>query len=493
MYNILIVDDDFRDRAGICNTVKKFGLPLLPQTAECGKDALQILEEQKTDILMTDIKMPDMTGIELAETAKQLYPQLIIIVMSAYKDFQYAQSAIGFGAIKYLLKPYPVDELVKTLEYASDICRRREESQTSAQRADISAARELLLSWLQGQKNTPNAEVSDVLKATEGQFVFIKMLNCKLQNSEVLPLLTQLFPQNAFILPLKNSEYAVINCEKQRSSHAFFTQAVDAFKDKLGLQICIAYCPFRDVSLLPEEYGNVDRMREYFFFSNTSRVVCTDGFKTESQDDSDELDSLIEKIYFYISTENYSDFILAVSNLFNTLKDNSHFSSLYAKSISANIVNRLCKKRLFRDIEQEMIEKIFSSNSANEIVAVFTEAVEHISDTLEQNDNKRLISKCLSLIENEYMNDISLTYVAEKLYISPSYMSRLFKRETGKNFVDYLKEYRLKKACEMLLDTNLRVTEIAKAVGYESNSYFSTIFSGYFGITPAKYREKGTE
>lgn len=123
----------------------------------------------------------------------------------------------------------------------------------------------------------------------------------------------------------------------------------------------------------------------------------------------------------------------------------------------------------------------------------FSELIGQVSDTSNANDTKRLISKCLSLIENEYMNNISLVYIAEKLHISPSYLSRLFKKETGKTFIDYLKEYRLKKACELLINTNLRITEIAKTVGYDSYSYFNTLFSHFYGITPAQYREKGAK
>lgn len=494
MFNILIVDDDFRDRQGICNTIKKYEIPLLSHTAECGDDALRILKTEKIDILMTDIKMPDMLGIELAETAKKLNSGLIIIIMSAYKDFQYAQSAIGFGAIKYLLKPYSIEELVDTLNNAIGICSRKERNkQKSVQSAAFSATGNMLLNYLNGKSEVSSEEIYAALNTKKIQLVFIRVLNHNLSSDKIYCQLAELFVSEPFIISLQNSEYIILNQSLPNSTGEFFTLVTDLFLNKFNLQICITYSPFVEISLLPEKYKHIRRISEYFFFTDKSLILYTEDIADSNSNDSISIDFLMEKIYFLIEMGNYSEFILSISQLFNTLKQNAHFSSIYAKCISSNIINRLCKKHHIKEIEQKLIEKIFSSNSADEIVALFSELIGQVSDTSNANDTKRLISKCLSLIENEYMNNISLVYIAEKLHISPSYLSRLFKKETGKTFIDYLKEYRLKKACELLINTNLRITEIAKTVGYDSYSYFNTLFSHFYGITPAQYREKGAK
>ncbi len=491
MYNILIVDDDFRDCRGISNTVKKFNIPLSTHTAECGDDALEILKTEKIDILMTDIKMPDMSGIELAEAAKQLNPELVIIIMSAYKDFHYAQQAIGFGAVKYLLKPYPIDELTDTLKKAIEICDRKNESRKSAQSVSLRAKSDMLLDYLSG-KTDFSEEIATALNTEKLQLVLIRVLQADTPPELPLVKLPELFATEPFIIALDGPEYILLNSSTVNSDREFYTLVKDLFLSRFHLQICITYSPFTEISLLPEKYKSIRRAGEYFFFADKGLVLYTEDI-SDADGDTDSIDDLMDKIYFLIDTGNYSEFIAALSRLFEALGQNAHFSSLYAKCISSNIINRLCTHRKIKGLEQELMGKIFSSNSADEIVALFSELIKQFTDNYGNGDTKRLISKCLALIENEYMCDISLGYAAEKLYISPSYLSRLFKKETGKTFIDYLKEYRLKKACDLLKHTNMRITEIAKTVGYDSYSYFNTLFSRFYGLTPAQYRERSAE
>ncbi len=488
MFNVLIVDDDFRDRNGICSTIKKFQLPLCTFTAEGGIEALDILDKEKIDILITDVKMPDMLGTELAEKARKQNPDLTIILVSAHKDFQYAQSAINFGAIKYLLKPYYIDELVSCLKEAIDICR----AKSDTTRVDNAENIKLLLDYLNVKSNVTLQQAEEIIQQDKVQLILIKFIKKEGATDKLFAEFERLLSPTPIIIPLQNSMCVILNKNHKKCSQAQLEEIVEFFRNNLDTEICITYGPFTNIAQLPDEYKRLKQTGEYFFFTDIGLVISTQDIISPSGEGAPSVDMIMDKIQLLIEMENYTDFIPMVALLFKTLKHTSHFSALYAKCISSNIINLLYKKHKFTVSEQEILVKIFSSDSAEEIVMLFKEIVENINNKDDGVDTKRLISKCLNIIENKYMmNDISLEYIAEKLYVSPAHLSRLFKKQTGKNFIDFLKEYRLKKASELLKNTNLRVNEIAKMVGYDSTSYFTTIFHKYYNTTPAQFREKG--
>ncbi len=491
MYNVLIVDDDFRDRNGICNTIKKIQLPLITFTADCGSEALNILKREKIDILITDIKMPDMLGTELAKVARKENPELTIILVSAHKDFQYAQSAIDFGAIKYLLKPYFIDELVAALNDAIEICHIKNKSGNLQSQERDSQTNNIILNYLNGDSNATTEQLTSVIGQDEIQLVLIKFLKTNNDDKKAIDKLKKLLAPSPTLITLPNSRYLILFKNKSVTSQDHFENIIEIFRNDLETEICITYSPFASIDQLPEEYKHITQTSEYFFFTNIGLVISTKDIISNDDKGAPSVDIIMDKIKLLIEMENYTDFIPMIALLFNTLKHTQHFSALYAKCISSNIINSLYKKQKFTISEQEILVKIFSSNSADEIVLLFKEIVEKFTANTAESDVHRLVSKTLNIIENDYMNDISLEYISEKLYISPSHLSRLFKKETGKNFIDFLKEYRLKKACELLKNTNIRITEISKMVGYDSTSYFTTIFHKFYNITPAQFREKG--
>ena len=490
MYNILIVDDDFRDRNGICSTIKKFDLPLKTFTADCGNEGLNLLQNEKIDILITDIQMPDMLGTELAEKARKLSPDLSIILVSAHKDFQYAHSAISFGAIKYLLKPYFIDDLVETLNEAIKIC---DEKNIKTDRNPDTNIEKTILSFLSNENTVSDiVNIEEIVGQSEIQLVLVKILKTNTDHEKLYYKLQNLLTNSPIILPLPEQQCIVLNKNPACSTQQDFEEIIHIFRDEFDSEICITYSPFTLVSDLPNEYKNLCQTSEYFFFTNIGLAVFSKEIVTTISQGAPSVDAIMDKLQLLVEIENYTDFVPMISLLFSTLKNSSHFSALYAKCISSNIINMLYKKHKFSVSEQELLVKIFSANTAEEIILFFKEVVGKITENDNESDVNRLISQSLNIIENEYMNNtISLEYIAEKLYISPAHFSRLFKKQIGKNFIDFIKEYRLKKSRELLKNTNIRISEIAKMVGYDSTSYFTTIFHKYYNVTPAQYREKG--
>ena len=142
-------------------------------------------------------------------------------------------------------------------------------------------------------------------------------------------------------------------------------------------------------------------------------------------------------------------------------------------------------------VVQEWVPRLFVTASVCELNDLFKKIMEEIQSSHSGNINSFIIDQVFLIVKNEYMNNPSLDSIAAKLYITPSYLSRLFKQETGQNFMEYLKKYRLEKACVLLKKTNKRISQICKEIGYESSSYFCALFKAAYGITPKQYRDDG--
>ena len=140
MYNILIVDDEKKEREGIALLLKRFGFPLRTALAQNGEDALKIMEKNHFDILLTDIKMPYMDGIQLIRETQKRGLNPICIIYSAYGEFEYAQNAISLGVQEYLLKPVKLDAFKNLFEKIIDICQEKEIEKKN--RNDIIQAKE---------------------------------------------------------------------------------------------------------------------------------------------------------------------------------------------------------------------------------------------------------------------------------------------------------------------------------------------------------------
>lgn len=260
-FTILVVDDEKLERDGIKLLIKRYEFNLNVLEAENGRRALEILKDNHVDILLTDIKMPYMNGIQLIHSARTIHPSIKIIIFSAYGEFEYAQKAIEYNVAHYLLKPIVFAEFERVLSHVID------------------------------------------LSAKE-----------------------------------------------------------------------------REVEIADSGLGEVNHRNEILHGA--------------------------------------------------TLKE--------------------------KDLHED-----------------------------------KVINEILTIIHTEYMKDISIDFIAERVFLSPSYVSYIFKEQTGHNFVKYLTNYRLERSKELLSDTNMKIVDVSYNVGYQNSSYFCSLFKKHYGITPNEFRENG--
>ncbi len=157
-----------------------------------------------------------------------------------------------------------------------------------------------------------------------------------------------------------------------------------------------------------------------------------------------------------------------------------------------SMVKALCDKAKPENLDELLIraEKLFQMKDPGSMIKEYQEAMDLLlADISTKNDKSGIISEIENVVELEYRKDISLEYVAEKVNLSPTYVSYLFKKETGQTLVKYITDKKMDRAKKMLGDRNLKIMQVAKSCGYENQSYFNKLFKNYFGITPKQYRE----
>ncbi len=179
-------------------------------------------------------------------------------------------------------------------------------------------------------------------------------------------------------------------------------------------------------------------------------------------------------------------------NLINAIEKSEQISRLYIQNMLYSIIKALCDRAKPENLDELLIraERLFQLKEPGGMLKEYGEAINMLLIQVGLKEDKSgIISEIKNVVELEYRKDISLDYVADKVNLSPTYVSYLFKKETGQTLVKYITDKKMDRAKKMLGDRNLKIMQVAKSCGYENQSYFNKLFKNYFGITPKQYRE----
>lgn len=542
MIKVFLVEDEAIIRRGIKNKIpwETEGFEFVGEASD-GELAYPMIKKTKPDIVITDIKMPFMDGLELAAIIKKEMPDTKIIILSGYNEFEYAKTAISIGVTDYELKPISSERLLETIKRVADIIR-----EERAQKA------------LLEEYERDNKESLELDKAK----LFYALADNAMSPAEILEWGRQLG------LDLTASYYTVIllkiiSSVEENSYHEQLVEAERKMEEFLGTQECIYYFKrwgegwfllvrsedeevFGDLlhglknylsQLIPDGksgslhyFGGIGStvqrlgdVRQSFlsanrafaarFFANLNQVLTEDELK-HSESEQRETDDLKDINISNIDRRMLEDF-LKVGNIeeapifldayFDKIGVGSYTSLMFRQYLMVDMYISVSKfledlggssqalMDKFGDVE-EIKMRIHSTDRVREYMKeVFTEALK-MRDNLSRDKYSRLLKEAQHYVEKHYSdNEISLNMVASHVGISPSYFSTIFRQETGSTFVEYLTGLRMEKAKELLRCTNKKTAEIAYEVGYKDSHYFSYIFKKTQGLTPKDYRGERKE
>lgn len=530
-YRVLIVEDEYWIRKSICNLIEQtFEGTITVSESSNGEEALNVMEQGNISFVLTDINMPFMDGITLIFHITTQYPNIPILVLSGYSDFPLVRTALTGGALDYLLKPVKETELKKAVEKVKGLIEKRKEEQKITARRDRKEqvyedySRDLMLSTYicrkgqgayAGLKSNPeeylsgfsfpaymaviqhnfreNASDSDK-SVWEKRYVRKRRLAERMEIGGVWGL------ENAY----RQGEYILFSDGGKEALEKSCLNLKNCKGESEAFRICLSK-KIEKVKEIPDGYrdcvwklmSNAEYGKEYQYMT----VETPDKKVNPAHWISQELENEILLAFNQNSPSMLEYFLLEKLGIGHLKEDGwllLEIEQVFGRlrsMIQTSCINRLSRYEMWE------IDSLFDSIE-RAVIAADTEEITELTRQMaraliqeEENENdtgaqtEGGILKVIEYVGKHYTENLTLSFLSEKFYLAPAYLSRSFKKQTGKNLIAYMTEKRLEKAVEYIEIKDMSLTEIAFLVGYNDYTYFNKVFRRYMGISPTQFRD----
>jgi len=534
MSKVMIADDEIKVCQLIQNLVNwaDFDMEVVG-VAHNGVEAIELIEQLHPDLVITDIRMPGYDGIEMIRRTKEIDQNIDFIIISGYRHFDYAQSAIRYGVRDYLLKPIKKDEFTATLSKMAQRHKERE-GQLSVEEAlrhrlksDVDRLRVSLFNDLlftapptpaPFDMNSVNTVYHYSFSKGYFQVIHIKTDLGYRSNAETVKYLADKTRQliSSILKPLcfdaevvfhSSDAFCLLNFSEQnkelmRKQYKILLGEMTV-QSNLFEQLEITIGIGEAVSTLeqvPVSFAAAAAAVEQRLFAGTGKlidgVVASDEKASQSlitPEITKRLNTAIEMLDKYSVISIIQD-LKAASEAMRPKGAQGLFKNVC--DFYRSVLYQLCSTQLPIENESELIsEFITNANNCGSLEALFeslSTAVENILSqviTDKMQADTRPIRQAKQYIQQNYMQPLSLEEVSHLIGFNTSYFSTLFKKETNKNFLEYITEVRMEMAKEMLRETRMSIAEVCSAVGYSDLKHFTKRFIKHTGIKPTEYRK----
>jgi len=530
MYSILIVDDEELIRKGIIAKLKynNFKFTELFE-AEDGEQALYLLKQKEPNIVITDIRMSNMNGIEFIEQAKEVCQNTRFIIISGYAEFSYAEQAINMGVNGYLLKPIGNEDFVKTLAKVYKNLDKDKHIKT------VNSKKKVLEKYcdtltLEQELNTIFHSVNkeDNNRKTQD----INFFNNNQNNRYMLAILNidgKSYYQSEFkYQDLDVLKFSIFNiCDEIKSD--CIKEISNNLKDRNQVLILFYH---KSPSILKmavdrfliEAYSKITKLLNISLtigLSQVSKAVTSELYREARDTLNIRIIYGENKIYKFENQPSNAEVLLPYNDLNLLQKSIERYDlgsievvlqdifsrknikenpSVYIRIVWFEITNLLIK--ICNDLSIDTVN-IFNNllltegildkfDNINEIIKyLYTNILDIFNlGNINELDYKSRMKLSIQYLEQHYQEEISINDLASRFGMTPSYFSTLFKKETGTTVVKFLTDIRINYACKFLKDTNNSVVDIARRVGFEDSQYFFRVFKKIKEMTPLEYRNK---
>ncbi len=503
MYQVLLVDDEEMVTQGFSRFVpwEETGFQVAGTASSVDK-ALAFLEKTPVNLVITDITMPVKSGLDLIEAINEKYPDIKTVIISGYSDFAYAQQAIRLGALDYLTKPINFGAMRTLLERIR--CKLDEESQRSGSNSRL---QEILAHSM--IMNICNGLPFDAQKASVYLDVTCPITAVRLSCADRHPLPEDLCPEIAqtmgrcqVVFPAENEMLCVLEGERSPGEilrgleHLVELVAVGGYHICAGVSEQVGgYSELRIASLQAGKAMRYQKAR------NTSGVTCyrlmREIYLNSREAAEDQITQLVSALATPDTRQTLIDDFTAILSSMETRPD---FTFTMAQRFCTELLIELdapLQDLMPPDYPRhvylsEALMDVLSAKTLPEIQEYMVGHMQKLLHDLSQLDESQnameLIDRVKKYIQNHFAENLTLTVLSEVFFVCPAYLSRLFKKKTGINFVDYLTNLRMEKAKEFLAIPSVKIYTVAEMVGYENPRYFSRLFKDATGVSPQEYR-----
>ncbi|EKQ57577.1 MULTISPECIES: response regulator [unclassified Clostridium] len=510
---ILVVDDEFIMRQGITHMIdwEKEGFQIIGQASN-GQEAIDMIKENIPDIIISDVVMPQINGIELAKFLQDKYPQIKIIILSSYSDFEYVKSSFQNGAVDYILKPsLNPTEILKTLKKLSNKLKSNTSTKSNKGNTNNILSRLILgfdtnididylnnlfvysnfcLFGLNAKKIYDNYEKrQDIISYTDSvinnEFSLNKLdisyciQTANIENEIIVTVIN--FDNNSYRDILNK-----INKISQLVSNSFYetffvmTNNFDSINNVKSIYE-------KEFLLLTQQY----------FYHRSTPLLCSQDFKAPPQIDKfnfKRFSEFVSIMQFQNAFEMLTRYIQdAINNTaltefeLKTLIQNSFYNvitSLEYLNFDSNALNSL---------KQDCFHKIDSIKYAEDLIKAYESLLSHLNEIIDKHENRinsHMINKIIQYIHDHYDEQLTLAEVSKLFNFNYSYLSAYFSSHNEEGFNEFLNKIRIKKACDFLKQ-DIPISDISSMVGYSDHSYFCKVFKKFTGLTPSNFRKSG--
>ena len=535
MYTVIFADDEEELRTAIIKKIdwNAVGFEVIGEAGN-GAEALELVEKLGPDLLLTDIKMPFVSGIELARQAREIRPYMQIAFLSGYESFAYAQQAIQYNIISYLLKPISAEELTEELRrIREELDKRFANLKNGALDGDLEERErrmelaEFLLPVLMDQDEPPQALNQEKKLLMEQRAARLKLRKSSAGNVSYRVLITVLFDGSGENMTASNHVNLVDSILKKyvqygsviskgkiisvisaagrdmgKYIHILVTEILQSVERILGLRCRIGVSQdFTAVFMSGVAYSEAAAAMHYMP-ADSGGVQFISDIDSGGFQNFEYIEETVAELEQLIKTGSRGELERFLSNLFTRIcREKALRSSrdllviqilatVYRSvsiSLDKNVPMEILSKFSFLEMDytRESMEKVHAKVSA-----LCFQAQEIISNHRKVS-SEILSDQAIQLIETGYSDEtMTLVSLSEQLHISSNYLSATIKKTTGETFISLLTKKRMEKAREYILCTPMKIQEIAGRCGYSDQHYFSYCFKKYYGKSPNKLREE---
>ncbi|AZN43327.1 response regulator transcription factor [Paenibacillus albus] len=530
---VFVVDDEERQRNSIIKHVdwKQYQMRVIGES-EDAQQALEMAEHAPPDLLITDIRMLGMDGLELSAKMRKINPSMRIIMVTGYEEFEYAKSALDIGVDAFLVKPILFEELTAILERVCEaeqqsLSRNREEMRIKEQLDTFRpiAREQFLQELLHGlilSDHAIQAHADAVGMFDRGGLrrVLVIVLDAVQQsplpkeeqvrraqlllNESVAAICGSMLEEKTttqrgnIVLILRDASSEASETFEQRTEHILRNLGEEAGRIDCCSVSIGAGPSFAALSRLSESFRLAQRAVNQRLLGSDERTFSWQILQEQADNRHKSVDELKADFLEMFGAGDSQNSLSLLGELLRSIAGDPDIQGANLRSLCLQLISGA--SRIAAEIgdvsrhvgsEQKLWEQLLECREETELLQETVRIITGLSDFIaerKKSPTQIVVQKALEWMNEHYKDNLSLRSVADSVYLSPNYLGALFREELGVSFTDQLIQIRVNKAKELLQHSQLKLYEVAESVGYQNIGYFTGVFKKITGFSPKEYR-----
>lgn len=526
LYKLAVADDENTIRRGICNFIdwNRMGFQIVADF-EDGKELMEYVRNQEVDVVLTDIRMAEVSGLDVARMIFEEERPVKVVIISGYKEFEYAKAALTYNVHDYILKPIQIEEIEKIFTQIYEQLQ-QEEVEKEHKKEKERDAKELLPElqeqfWLSVLLGGMRKQDNIIRKKEFLNLVFDLEAPCAV--AEIQMQMDEKVSRKYYLE--KNSRYNLLNNIFSGSVNEIHFYPVYLSREQLKIVMTSAKKVKKEQFLKEAEKHltrHIEEIQDLVSLKLQYQVECSfdnitslaDYYasmqvhlhrKSEKAYEFSEQDQqrLLQKYQLLMDIINSGDMQSLDGQIHTIMFEFRELPLVERKTLLIDMFSMLMQKfmkmnrELWKDVKEEVdYSLIMNAPDKDTLQKICSECLHKIKQIVEEHQgevSRNITERIIEYLKEHYQEDISLDMLAEKYFLNPSYLSRMFKQCVGTGVNDYLIELRMENAKKLLLTGKYKVYEISQKVGYKSDKYFFRVFKSYTGLSPLEFCRSKTE